>query len=247
MKFEDTIKKISGFVAGLLIFFIGAGMYLNLKGFIMSPDGRPVLVKEARAAANPKEADGLAEKIAANVNVILPKGHPVGSKDAPISIYEYSSFGCYHCSDFHLETLPKLQKDFIDSGKVKLVFVDFPLDSKSMMAAMIADCMPEKNYHEFIKLLFKKQRDWGLSLRTEKLLAEYASLNGLSKEEVAKCLKNEKLAQNIIEERQQAIEKLNVQGTPALLVVSKDGKEVIHGAPDYDLLKAFLEKKLANK
>ena len=156
MKFEDTIKKISGFVAGLLIFFIGAGMYLNLKGFIMSPDGRPVLVKEARAAANPKDADGLAEKIAANVNVILPKGHPVGSKDAPISIYEYSSFGCYHCSDFHLETLPKLQKDFIDSGKVKLVFVNFPLDSKSMMAAMIADCMPEKNYHEFIKLLFKK-------------------------------------------------------------------------------------------
>ena len=99
MKFEDTIKKISGFVAGLLIFFIGAGMYLNLKGFIMSPDGHPVLVKEARAAANPKEADGLAQKIAANVNVILPKGHPVGSKDAPISIYEYSSFGCYHCSD----------------------------------------------------------------------------------------------------------------------------------------------------
>ena len=95
--------------------------------------------------------------------------------------------------------------------------------------------------------MFKKQRDWGLSLRTEKLLAEYASLNGLSKEEVAKCLKNEKLAQNIIEERQQAIEKLKVQGTPALLVVSKDGKEVIHGAPDYELLKAFLEKKLANK
>ena len=65
MKFEDTIKKISGFVAGLLIFFIGAGMYLNLKGFIMSPDGRPVLVKEARAAANPKEADGLAQKMSA--------------------------------------------------------------------------------------------------------------------------------------------------------------------------------------
>ncbi len=116
MKFEDTIKKISGFVAGLLIFFIGAGMYLNLKGFIMSPDGRRFLVK-ARAAANPKEADGLAQKIAANVNVILPKGHPVGSKDAPISIYEYSSFGCYHCSDFHLETLPKLQKTLLTAAR----------------------------------------------------------------------------------------------------------------------------------
>ena len=108
MKFEDTIKKISGFVAGLLIFFIGAGMYLNLKGFIMSPDGRPVLVKEARAAANPKDAGGLAEKIAANVNVILPKGHPVGSKDAPISIYEYSSFGCYHSVSYTHLTLPTI-------------------------------------------------------------------------------------------------------------------------------------------
>lgn len=247
MKFEDTIKKISGFVAGLLIFFISAGMYLNLKGFIMSPDGQPVLVKEARAATTSQETDDLAQKIAANINVILPQGHPIGNKNAPVSIYEYSSFGCYHCADFHLDTLPKLQKDFIDSGKVKLVFVNFPLDSKSMMAAMIADCMPEKNYHEFIKLLFKKQRDWGLSLRTEKLLTEYASLNGLSKEDVAKCLKNEKLAQNIIEDRQQAIEKLKVQGTPALLIVSKDGKVVIHGAPDYNQLKAFLEKKLTNK
>ena len=247
MKFEDMIKKISGFVAGFLIFFIAGGMYLNLKGFIIGPDGRPVLVKEAHADVTPQETSGLANKIADDINVILPDGHSLGSNKAPVSIYEYSSFGCYHCADFHLETLPKLKKDFIDNGKVKLVFVSFPLDSKSMMAAMIAKCMPEKNYHEFIKLLFKKQRDWGLSLRTEKLLTEYASLNGLNKEDVAKCLKNEKLAQDIIEERQQAIDKLKIQGTPALLIVSKDGNEVIHGAPDYELLKSFLEKKLTNK
>lgn len=246
MKFEDIIKKISGFVAGFFIFFIAAGMYLSLKGFVMT-DGRLVLVKTAQAAPTANEVETLAEKIPANINVILPKGHPVGAEDAPVAIYEYSSFGCYHCADFHLKTLPKLQKEFIGQGKLKVIFVDFPLDKKSMMAAMIADCMPEKNYHDFITLLFKKQRDWGLSLRTDKLLAEYASLNGMSKEEVAKCLKNEKQAQNIIEERQQAIDKLKVQGTPALLIVSQDGKEVIHGAPDYETLKAFIEKKLAKK
>lgn len=246
MKFEDIIKKISGFVAGFFIFFIAAGMYLSLKGFVMT-DGQLVLVKTAQAAPTANEVDTLAEKIPANINVILPKGHPVGAEDAPVAIYEYSSFGCYHCADFHLKTLPKLQKEFIDQGKLKVIFVDFPLDKKSMMAAMIADCMPEKNYHDFITLLFKKQRDWGLSLRTDKLLAEYASLNGMSKEEVAKCLKNERQAQNIIEERQQAIDKLKVQGTPALMIVSQDGKEVIHGAPDYETLKAFIEKKLAKK
>lgn len=246
MKFEDIIKKISGFVAGFFIFFIAAGMYLSLKGFVMT-DGRLVLVKTAQAAPTANEVETLAEKVPADINVILPKGHPIGAENAPVAIYEYSSFGCYHCADFHLKTLPKLQKEFIDEGKLKVIFVDFPLDKKSMMAAMIADCMPEKNYHDFITLLFKKQRDWGLSLRTDKLLAEYASLNGMSKEEVAKCLKNERQAQNIIEERQQAIDKLKVQGTPALMIVSQDGKEVIHGAPDYETLKAFIEKKLAKK
>lgn len=246
MKFEDIIKKISGFIAGFFIFFIAAGMYLSFKGFVMNSDGQLVLVNQAQAAsteADP-EAEAISKKIANNINVILPKRPIWGDKKAPISIYEYSSFGCYHCADFHLKTMPKLQKDFIDSGKVNVFFVDFPLDKKSMQAAMLANCMPANKYFEFTKLLFKKQRDWGLSMRTDALLSEYASLNGLSKEEVAKCLKDNKLAQNIIDERQQAIDKLGVQGTPALLIVSKNGKEVVHGAPSYDDLKALIEKNL---
>lgn len=247
MKFEDTIKKISGFIAGLFIFFVAAGMYLGLKGFVMNSNGQLVLVNTAQASTSDADIGNLVQKIPDNINVILPKGHPLGSENAPIAIYEYSSFGCHHCSDFHLKTLPKLKKEFIDTGKLKVVFVDFPLDKKSMHAAMIADCMPANKYHDFISLLFKKQRDWGLSLRSDALLTEYASLNGMSKEEVAKCLKDEKLAQSIVDERQQAIDKLKVQGTPALLIISKDGKEVIHGAPDYDELKVLLEKKLTNK
>ena len=247
MKFEDIVKKISGTIAGLIIFFIAAGMYLNLKGFIMSPDGRPVLMQTAQAAPSAEDVSALAQKVDPKVNVILPKGHSLGNNNAPITIYEYSSFGCHHCANFHLDTLPQLKKDFVDSGKVNVMFVDFPIDSKSMMASMLAHCIPAKNYHEFLELLFKKQREWGLSFRTEKILSEYAALNGLSKEAAAKCLKDEKLAEQIIEERQQAIDKLKVQGTPALLIVSKDGKEVIHGAPDYETLKAYLQKKLTNK
>lgn len=250
MKFEDIIKKLSGFIAGFFIFFVAAGMYLSFKGFVMNNNGQLVLVNQAQAStadsATDKDidTDGLTKKIADNINVILPKGHVLGKKDAPVSIYEFSSFGCYHCADFHLKTLPKLKKDFVESGKVNLSFVNFPLDKKSMSAAMLAACMPSDKYFDFLQLLFKKQRDWGLSMRTEKLLTEYASLNGLSKEEAAKCLKNNKLAQNIIEERQQGIDKLNIQGTPALLIVSKHGKEVIYGAPDYDELKALLEQRL---
>ena len=89
MKFEDTIKKISGTIAGLIIFFIAAGMYLNLKGFIMSPDGRPVLMQAAQAAPSAEDINGLAQKVDPKINVILPKGHSLGKSNAPITIYEY--------------------------------------------------------------------------------------------------------------------------------------------------------------
>lgn len=250
MKFEDIIKRVSGLIAGLFIFFVAAGMYLSFKGFIMNSNGQLVLVNQAQASASvsaPEEegnAEGLTTKIADNINIILPKNHILGDKNAPITIYEFSSFGCTHCADFHLHTLPKLKKDFVETGKVNISFANFPLDKKSMQAALLAACMPSDKYFDFIKLLFKKQRDWGLSFRTEHLLTEYASLNGLSKEEAAKCLQNDKLAQNIIDERQQGIDKLKMQGTPALLIISKHGREVIHGAPNYNDLKALLEQRL---
>lgn len=103
MKFEDTNKKNQRLCCRTAHFFHWRRNVSEPQGLHYESRRTPGFGKEARAAANPKDADGLAEKIAANVNVILPKGHPVGSKDAPISIYEYSSFGCYHCSDFHLE------------------------------------------------------------------------------------------------------------------------------------------------
>lgn len=246
MKFEEIIKKLSTFIASFFIFFIAAGIYLQAKGYTISPDGKIYLVQSAQALDKNAAPQELSTPVPSAVNVVLPDGHALGNADAPITIYEYSSFGCFHCADFHLQTLPQLERDFIKNGKVRLVFASFPLDKKSMQAAMIAECIPEANYHEFLNTIFKNQREWGLSFNSDKVLINYASHNGISKEKAAACMKDDKIAEEIVATRQEAIDKLKIQGTPAFLIVSPTSREVIHGAPDYKDLKALLEKRLKN-
>ena len=123
MKFEEIIRTISSWVAGVAVFLIAAGMYLSAKGFVMGPDGVPVLVKNAQAQDNTTEV---------NKNAALPQGKILGNPKAPVAIYEFSSYGCFHCADFHLQVLPEIKKNYIDKGLVRLVFIPFPLEAKSM-------------------------------------------------------------------------------------------------------------------
>ena len=105
MKFEEIIRTISSWVAGVAVFLIAAGIYLSAKGFVMGPDGVPVLVKNAQAEDNTVEI---------NKNAALPQGKILGNPKAPVAIYEFSSYGCFHCADFHLQVLPEIKKNYID-------------------------------------------------------------------------------------------------------------------------------------
>lgn len=247
MKFENILKKASAAVAGTVVFLLAAGMYLSLKGFVFTNSGQIVLVNNAQANSllgNSSPAD-LTTPIADNVALTLPKGPILGKRNAPITIYEFSSFGCAHCADFHLDTLPQLQKEFIDTGKVKVIFAPFPLDRKSMQAAMIARCIPADNYYNYLKTVFKNQREWGLSSRGEQILADYAAHNGISKETALKCIKDNKAAEDILDIRHQGIDKLKIQGTPSFLIMTKNKKEMLYGAPSYPTLRNLLLQKLA--
>ena len=142
------------------------------------------------------------------------------------------------------ETLPLLEQDYISQGKLKVIFVNFPLERKSMQGALIAKCIPDKNYYEFIKTAFKNQREWYFSSSSEKIFSDYAAHNGLSKTKAAECLKNDDNAKDIIEIRQQAIDKLKISGTPSFLLTSGKEREVIYGVPSYESLQKLLDKKL---
>ena len=142
MTFENIIKKISQMLAITFMFVMADGYYLFQKGFDWV-DGNLVLVRSAQAAV--PVVDGSVVPSRFEMDEVRVLGNPT----APVTIYEFSSLGCSHCADFHLNMLPQLKKDYIDTGKVKLVFADFPIDGRSMKAAMLARCMPADKYFDF--------------------------------------------------------------------------------------------------
>ncbi len=237
MTFENIIKKISQMLAITFMFVMADGYYLFQKGFDWV-DGNLVLVGSAQAAV--PVVDGSVIPSRFEMDEVRVLGNPA----APVTIYEFSSLGCSHCADFHLNMLPQLKKDYIDTGKVKLVFADFPIDGRSMKAAMLARCMPADKYFDFLSVLFKKQLTWGLSFKAEKLLASYAELEGLSKEEANRCMADDDTAKEIMAVRQDALEKLRIQGTPSFLVRGPEGEEILPGMPDYETLQEVLNKYL---
>lgn len=239
MNFEKIIKQLSTCIAGFIMFALAAGVYLNIKGFGFDANGNIALINSAHAA-EPE----LGEPRTLAPNVVIPGGRSLGSQSAPVTIYEYSSLGCTHCAYFHLDTLPLLEKSYIKQGKVRLVFSSFPLDKSSLKAAMLAACMPNDKYFDFINLLFEHQRSWGLAFNTEKALAQYAEQTGMSQDKAYACMQDKQMAQELVDRRQRAIQTIKIQGTPTFVIATRDSREVIFGAPTFEELKTIIDKKL---
>lgn len=242
MNIEQIIKKISALAASLVIFFMASGMYLSFKGFNFNDKGELVLMRQAYA-----QDYSAPQALKLPSTYVMPNAHVIGDPQAPITIYEYSSFGCFHCADFHLQTLPKLKQEFIDNGSVRLVFVSFPIDRTSMNAALLAECMPADKYFAFADLLFKKQREWGMARDPEKVLLQYAALSGLGSEKAKACLKNDEMAREILENRQNGMTQIGIQGTPSFVIRSADGFELLQGAQSTDNFRKLLMEKTTKK
>ena len=241
MKFEKIIKNISSLVAAVIVFLMVGGMYLSSKGFEITENGEIVLVGRAYAQ------DGAV--VSAPVipdNFVFPNEHGEGAADAPVTVYEYSSFGCSHCADFHLNTWPMLRDKYVKEGKLRLVFVPFPIDKASMSAAMLGECLPADKYMAFAELMFKKQREWGLSRNPEKVLKQYAVLSGLSSNEADACLHNDDIAREILNNRQNGITQLGIQGTPSFVVSHAGKNELIGGVQSFENMSMIIESRLKN-
>ena len=248
---EKWIHRIS-FIITLCIMYVVAGFsYLSFKGFVYQ-NGTFELVKSAQAGLldfvkkAPEDDKPQTAIIANNIALNLPQTTIAGSLSAPLTVFEFSSLSCTHCADFHLNGLKKLDKDFLSTDKVRVVFIHFPLDRASMQAAMLAECVDASKKTEFLNLVFKKQREWVLSAESEKYLINYAVMMGLNPQDAARCLKNDDLAKDIISYRQEAIDKLKIEGTPAFLISTKDKNEMIYGFSNLFDFKAHLSECLAD-
>lgn len=236
---EKIISQISSALSFIVVFFVAAFLYFNYKGFTYA-DGKIVLMEQKASAA---EMNGIATVLPRNIVINASQRYSLGSITAPLTMYEYSSLGCPHCSDFHLETVPVLIREYVEKGLLRIIFVNFPLDKKSMKAAMLSECMTYENYFGFLNELFSRQRFWWMDNDDEALL-QHAANFGLSYNEAQSCMNNDAIAQEIIANRQEALRQLHMQGTPAFYVTGKDGNEIIYGMHNYNTLKQYLDSRL---
>jgi protein-disulfide isomerase len=164
-----------------------------------------------------------------------------GSPTAKVTMIEYASLTCPHCARFAEEVMPKVKKDYIDTGKIKFVYRDFPLDGLAAAGAQLARCAPGERGKTLIELMFKNQKAWVSAPKPIEPLRGYAQLAGMSGSDIDACLNNKTISAKINEVMQTASTKFKVESTPTFFV----GEEKIKGELTYEALAKILDQHLA--
>jgi protein-disulfide isomerase len=141
----------------------------------------------------------------------------LGKDDAPVTIVEYASMTCPHCAHFHETTYPELKKRYIDTGKVRFIFREFPLDPLAAGAAMLARCADKDKFFPLIETLFQLQGQWAVEKPLPPLLA-IAKQAGFSEQSFNACLSDQKTLDAMQAEQKRATDKFGVNSTPTLFV-----------------------------
>jgi protein-disulfide isomerase len=158
---------------------------------------------------------------------IKPTDMVHGSPNAPVTVIEYASMTCPHCAQFQKDIIPKLNKDYVDTGKVKVVFREYPLDGAARMASAVARCLPGDQYFSFIDLLFKNQMNWikdfdnNNQLTREDILEGLTQMGrfaGLAREKVQSCADDPKNLALVDGNWMEGQTKYNVNSTPTFII-----------------------------
>jgi protein-disulfide isomerase len=143
-----------------------------------------------------------------------------GAADAPVTIIEYASMTCPHCSHFHETTYPEMKKKYIDTGKIRFIFREFPLDPLATAASMLARCAGGDKYFPLIETFFAQQKDWVVQKPLQPLFA-IAQQAGFTQQSFNECLANQQMENGIVESRTRATTKFNVNSTPTFFINGK--------------------------
>ncbi|MEJ0096400.1 MAG: DsbA family protein [Methylocella sp.] len=143
---------------------------------------------------------------------------PMGKSDAPVTIVEYASMTCSHCAAFHANSYPALKSKYIDTGKVRFILREFPLDPLATAGFMLARCAGDDKRNAIIDLLFDQQKNWAFTEKPVESLANLVKQAGISQESFETCLKNQDLYENINKVRDRAAEKFGVNATPTFFI-----------------------------
>lgn len=198
---------------------------------------------DQKQAEAPKSSSSAPAK--SDTSALLQAG-PLGDKilgkaDAPVTIVEYASLTCSHCANFHENTFPALKTQYIDTGKVRLIFREFPLDPLSTAASMIARCSTEERYFPLVSVFFKTQRQWAGSEKPLEELLAIARQAGFTQESFEACLKDQKIYDGLNTVKKRGAEVHGVEATPTFFI---NGEKKSGDMPIEDLAK-LIDAKLA--
>ena len=194
---------------GLLEMAAAAG--LTIAGFllVLGDPPSPVLAEDAGVPVSKLMADEALPDIA------------LGSSDAPVTIIEYASMTCTHCAAFYATTFPELKSKYIDTGKVRFILREFPLDPLAAAGFMLARCAGDDKRNAIIDLLFAQQKNWAFTDKPVEALASLLRQTGMSQSSFEACLKNQDLYNKIAKVHDDAAEKFGINATPTFFINGK--------------------------
>ncbi len=178
-------------------------------------------------------------KLITDDNVSNQKHSILGNINAPNVLIEYASLSCVHCANFHNDRLPDIKKALIDTGKLKYIYKDFPLDLPAMLASMVAKCYQDNQYYEVLNSLFKNQKKWVTSAKNkEELYQKFHKIlkqHGITFDKIVSCTEesdaNKVKWETILASRLEG-QNLGVNSTPSFFL---NGKK-LEGLVNLDLL-----------
>ena len=162
-----------------------------------------------------------------------------GNIDAKVNIIVYESLTCGHCADFHKEVYPKLKKDFIDSGLVKIEFRSFPLDLAALNASKIAHCKNDGK-SDLLHFLYENQKKWvrGETIKDINKHLKNLIVKNKSGLDFESCIANKNIEDHILNDRIKGVKKFNIEATPTIIINDKK----FDNAHNYKKLKKTIEK-----
>ena len=165
----------------------------------------------------------------------------MGSHDAIVKIKIFSSLTCPHCANFHTKVVPQIKKEYVESGKVQLIFIDFPLDQAAFNASKLLHCLGQEKQMIFLDTIYEKQEEWTNGPNLEDInnnLKKIVENLGINQIQFNKCLIDEDISDKILNGRIDANMKYSIKATPTIIINEKK----LEGAADFKNISKRIEK-----
>ena len=165
----------------------------------------------------------------------------IGSYDAMVKIKVFSSLTCSHCANFHIKVIPEIKKKYVESGKVQIILIDFPLDQAAFNASKLLHCLDQKRRIRFLDTIYETQNEWANGSNINDInnnLKKIVKNLGISSEQFEKCITDEGISDKILNGRIEANQKYSISSTPTIVINEKK----LEGSASFENIKKKIEK-----